>query len=141
VNCFGDSGLKAALGSQTGVDPTYVAKRAGATPTQVFTFDLSAHLPGSLHYTNASSRAGGLLHWTPKLGQMVEISALTEAWNWKSIILVIVVTAIPVIGLLIAAALLWRSRRRRRRDGGGGAGRGAHVKPRRSFLKAVTSRP
>jgi hypothetical protein len=156
--CFGDSSLQALLGSPVGVNPALLEQAAHQQPAQVFTFSVGAHLPGSLKQTNASTRNGDELQWTPTLGHTTVLSAQTEDWDWGHVTLVAVLVGLGlVIVLTLVIVLLWRRRRRRKRgigppgkgDGDSGAegsrppqsGRGRHAKPRR-FLprrpKAVT---
>ncbi len=146
LNCFGDSGLKASLGSPTGFNPAPLIARSHEAPGQVFSFALNARLPGSVASTNASSRDGGILTWTPQLGQTLVLSATTQTWNSGHLIAVFVLAGIFVLALVVLGAMMWRSRRRKRRrgdDDGPPSGRswrrGAHAK-RRSIAKAVTAR-
>jgi hypothetical protein len=146
LNCFGDSGLKASLGSPTGFNPAPLIAQSHQAPGQVFSFALNAHLPGSVASTNASVRDGGILTWTPQLGQTLVLSASTRTWNSGHLILVFVLAGVLALALIVLGALMWRSRRRKRRRGddtprsGRSWRRGAHVRSRRSIAKTVTSR-
>ena len=146
LNCFGDSGLKSSLGSATGFNPAPLIAQAHQTPAQVFTFALNARLPGSIASTNASARAGGVLTWTPQMGQTLVLSATTQAWNWNHLIGTFVLAGVVLLLLIVLGAMMWRSRRRKRRGGddpppsGRLWRRGAHAKSRHSIAKAVTSR-
>ena len=122
LDCFGDSGLKTATGSTTGVDPAPLEQTSGEKPAQVFGFTVEARLPGSVDHTNASTHQGGTAQWTPQLGQSLELTASTEAWNWTRIITAVAVAGLIVLALLIVLARWWWRRRRRRRP------RGRHAK-------------
>jgi hypothetical protein len=145
LNCFGDSGLKAALGSPTGFNPAPLIAQSHQAPGQVFSFALNARLPGSVASTNASARDGGVLTWTPQLGQTLVLSATTQTWNSGHVIAIFVLAGVVVLALIVFGAVMWRSRRRKRRKGGdpppSGRSwrRGGHAKSRRSIAKAVTS--
>jgi len=144
LGCFGDSGLRSALGSATGVNPSPLEAQTHETPAQAFTFGVKARLPGATASSNASTRDGGVFSWTPVLGRTLVLSATTQEWNWPHLILLFVLAGIVVVGLLVLAVWMWRSRRRRRKrpDDGSPPGRprrGAHAKPRRGIAKAVTS--
>jgi hypothetical protein len=145
LNCFGDSGLKASLGSPIGFNPAPLIAQSHEAPAQVFSFALNARLPGSVASTNASGRDGGVLTWTPQLGQTLVLSATTQAWNWDHLIAVFVLAGVVVLVLLVLGAVKWRSRRRKRRGDDPPPSdrfwrRGAHSRSRRSIAKTVTSR-
>jgi hypothetical protein len=125
LDCFGDSGLSRALGSPVGVNPGPLESASGQNPDQVFTFSVTARLTGSLVSTNASSQPGGLLQWTPRLGQVLPLAAVTRSWNESRIKAFAIgagVLVIVVIGLLSFFIYRWRRRRRRRRARAAGAG-------------------
>jgi hypothetical protein len=116
--CFGDSGLKGVLGSPVGVNPSPLESAAGQSPDQVFAFSLSARLAGSVISTNASSRQDGTLQWTPRLGQTLELAAVTRTWNESRIKTFAIAGGVLVIVLLVLLGLgivRWRRRRRQRR--------------------------
>ena len=135
LDCFGDSGLTKALGFPTGVNPGSLAAAAGQRPDQIFTFGLVAHLRGSVVSTDAT-RTGASLQWEPRLGQTLQLTALTRTWNSGRIMLVSIAGAIVVVGGLGALMYWWWRRRRRRRDGGRPRG-GLHRKTRGSMPEPV----
>jgi hypothetical protein len=53
--CFGDSGLRTALGSSTGVDPASLGLKDNAAAAKVFQFALYATLPGQVSRSNAAA--------------------------------------------------------------------------------------
>jgi hypothetical protein len=145
LSCFGDSGLGGALGSPVGVNPAPLESAAGQQPGQVFTFSVAARLAGSVTATNATSRQGGVLQWTPRLGQTLELSAVTRSWNRSRITAFAIgggVLFLALIGLLWVVIHRWRRRRRRRArhasadsggpsaPAGGSGSQGAAVTPR-----------
>jgi hypothetical protein len=115
LSCFGDSGLKTATGSSTGIDPA----TAGADPAGIFHFAMAVALPGTLHSTNAASRDGSQLQWTPTLGSEVPLMAVTETADTAHIEEVTVASAVGLF--VVVSVLVWwvihRWRRRRRRKG------------------------
>jgi hypothetical protein len=117
--CFGDAGLTKALGSPIGVNPAPLASAAGQQPDQVFTFSVTADLPGSVGATNATARHGSTVEWTPQLGQVLELTATARAWNRGRVVVVVVAAVVVVAGLLSVGAR-WSRRRRRGRRGGRG---------------------
>jgi hypothetical protein len=115
VDCFGDSGLTAALGFATGVNPGALAAAAGQRPDQVFTFAVDAHLPGHVVDSNGTPLPGGALQWTPQLGRQVQLSALTRTWNTGRIVFASVAAgALAVLGVVMGVYWWLRFRRRRR---------------------------
>ena len=112
LDCFGDSGLKAATGSTAGVDAGPLEKSSGEQPDQVFGFSVLARLPGSVNHTNAASHLGGRAEWTPHLGQTLDLTATTEALNWTRVI-----AAAVVVGLIVVVPIVVLIRRRWRRRG------------------------
>jgi hypothetical protein len=116
VACFGDSGLTSALGFPTGVNPGSLAAAAGERPDQVFTFSVDARLRGSLVSTNGVSSSDGALQWQPRLGQRLELAAVTHTWRSGRIV-VASVTAGLVVVFAVAGGIYWWRRRRRRRRG------------------------
>jgi hypothetical protein len=115
VNCFGDSGLTSALGFPTGVNPASLAG-PGNQPDQVFTFSLDARLPGQVVNSNGTALPDGSVRWTPRLGQRLQLAALTRTWNTGRIVGAIV-TAGLVVSLGVGLAAYWWLRRRRRKRG------------------------
>jgi hypothetical protein len=115
VNCFGDSGLTTALGFPTGVNPASVAG-PGNQPDQVFSFSLDARLPGHLVNSNGTALPDGSVRWTPRLGQRLQLAALTRTWNTGRIVAAIVAAGVLVV-LGVGLAAYWWMRRRRRRRG------------------------
>jgi hypothetical protein len=113
--CFGDSGLTSALGSPTGVNPGPLSAAAGEEPAQVFSFGVNVQLPGGVVHSNAASRTGGTLRWTPRLGQSLTLTAVTRTWDSGRILAAAIVGGVVVLGLLGLGAVGWRRRRRRRR--------------------------
>jgi hypothetical protein len=142
--CFGDAGLKTALGFPTGVNPGPLTATAGEQPDQVFTFSLRAQLPGSLVSSNATSLPDGTLQWAPKLGQTLSLAAATRSWDRARIVGVAIAAGALVLILLALLAFWWWRRRRRRRRRAGPAGRsarrrgGRYRKPRGRVRQAVT---
>jgi hypothetical protein len=130
VTCFGDSGLTSALGFPTGVNPGALAAASGEQPDQVFTFSVDARLRGSLVNTNAVSRPGGSLQWTPRLGQRLELTATTRIWHSGRIVAASVAAGVVVLVALGGAVYWWWRRRRRRR--------GQHRRGRRQLQEAVS---
>jgi hypothetical protein len=114
IDCFGDPGLAKALGLPTGVNPGPLISAAGQQPDHVFTFSLTADLPGSLRSNNAASRQGSTLGWNPQLGHTVELAAVTRIWNHGRIVAAISVAGGLVL-LLVGLIVFWWVRRRRRR--------------------------
>jgi hypothetical protein len=112
--CFGDPGLTKALGFSTGVDPAPLAAAAGERPDQVFTFSLDARLPGRLVDGNGTPLADGALRWTPRLGQRLQLAALTRTWNTGHIVAAGVAAGVAVL-LAVGLTVYWWIRRRRRR--------------------------
>jgi len=107
LDCFGDTGLKAATGYATGVNPAPLL--GSRKPAQVFLFDVKAQLPGGKSNPD---------EWTPQLGRITVLSARTVSWNRGSVILVSVLSAVVLIGLIaLVAGLIWHRRRRRREKG------------------------
>lgn len=154
LDCFGDPGLKTLLGSPTGVDASRLEQESGETPDQVFAFSLQARLPGSMRDTNGVPEPGGLVRWTPKLGQLLSLTARSEGWNPTAVGLTVGLIGAVLIGLIATLVLVarrwWRRRHPGSGDGGSGSGpptekrrgrRGAHARRRRSLIKAVTPRP
>jgi hypothetical protein len=112
--CFGDAGLKTALGFPTGVNPGPLTSTAGEQPDRVFTFSLGARLPGSLVSSNATALPDGTLQWTPKLGQTQELAAATRSWNRSRIVGFATAAGVLVL-ILLAWFVYWWWRRRRRK--------------------------
>lgn len=153
LDCFDDPGLNSLLGSPTGVDASRLEEASGQTPGQVFAFSLQAALPGRVSATNGVTEAGGIVRWNPKLGQLLSLTARSEDWNPAAVGLAIGLVGAVVIGLIVTLALVlrrwWRRRHPGAGDGDSGSGpptakrrgrRGAHARPRRSLIKAVTPR-
>jgi hypothetical protein len=115
LDCFGDPGLSKALGSPIGVDPAPLIAAAGQQPNRVFSFSLSADLPGTLRSTNAAARQGTTLEWNPQLGHAIELAAVTRTWNHGRIVAAVSVAGGLVLLLLGLTAFWWVRRRRRRR--------------------------
>ncbi len=115
VNCFGDSGLTSALGFPTGVNPASLAG-PGNQPDQVFTFSFDARLPGHVVNSNGTALPDGSVRWTPRLGQRLQLAALTRTWNTGRILAAIVTAGVVVI-LGVGLAAYWWVRRRRRKRG------------------------
>jgi hypothetical protein len=113
LDCFGDSGLEAATGSTTGVNPAPLEQTSGEKPSQVLGFTVEARLPGSVNHTNAATRQGGTARWAPQLGHSVELTASTEAWNWTRIITAAAIAGLVVLALLVLLGRWWWRRRRR----------------------------
>ncbi len=139
--CFGDSGLAGVLGSPTGVNPGPLAGAAGQQPAQVFTFGVAAHLPGGVVRSNAGSRSGGNLQWTPRLGQSLTLTAVTRQWDSGRIVAAIVAGGVVVLVLFGLGAFWWRRRRRRRGPGRGRQRRGAHRQGAPTMAETVTPHP
>jgi hypothetical protein len=116
VACFGDSGLTRALGFPTGVNAGSVAAAAGARPDQVFTFSLDARLRGSLVSSNGISLSDGDLQWHPRLGQRLELTAVTRTWRSGRIVAASVTAGVVVL-VALGGGIYWWWRRRRRRRG------------------------
>jgi uncharacterized protein (TIGR03382 family) len=115
VACFGDPGLTRALGFPTGVNPAPLAAAAGQQPDQVFTFALDARLPGQLVDSNGAQLPDGTLRWTPRLGQRLQLAALTRTWNTGHIVAVSVAAGVTLILGVGLAGFWWMRRRRRKR--------------------------
>jgi hypothetical protein len=109
LNCFGDAGLRSALGISTGEDPSAL----GSPPAKVFSFTFEGRLPGALRTSNGTAETGGLVRWSPTLGQATELSAESESLNTGSVVLVAVLGGIGV-ALVVALLIWWWVRRRRR---------------------------
>jgi hypothetical protein len=117
IDCFGDSGLATALGFPTGVNPGSLAAAAGERPDQVFTFSMDARLRGSLVSTNGIALSDGALQWEPRLGQRLELAAVTRTWRSGRIVAVSVTAGVVLLVALGGAIYWWWRRRRRRRRG------------------------
>ncbi len=131
VDCFGDSGLTTALGFPTGVNPSALAAAAGQQSDQVFSFALDAHLPGHVVNSNGTTLAGGVVQWTPQLGQQIQLAALTRTWNTGRLVgASLAAGAIVVLGA--AMGVYWWLRHRRRK-------RGQHRRKRGSPSETVVS--
>jgi hypothetical protein len=125
--CFGDPGLRSALGSSTGVNPASLGAGSTSSAGRVFRFLLEATLPGKVSSTNALTPQGaapssiGTQHWQPALGQVTEVDLVTQTWNRSSVRLVVVASSLVVLALLSLLAWLvvrrWRRRRGRRATG------------------------
>lgn len=133
LDCFGDSGLRAATGSPVGVDPGPLAAAAGEQPSSVFRFSLQAALPGRIQSTNASARRGGTLGWTPVLGRALTLAASSSTLNEGAVVTVAGGGAGVVLVLVALVVVLFvrrrRRRRRRRRSQAGAGGAGETVTP------------
>jgi hypothetical protein len=116
VTCFGDPGLTRAFGFPTGVNPAPLAAAAGERPDQVFTFSLDARLPGRLVDSNGTPLPDGALRWTPRLGQRLQLAALTRTWNTGRIVAAGVASGVAVLLAIGLAGFWWMRRRRRRRE-------------------------
>jgi hypothetical protein len=116
VACFGDSGLASALGFPTGVDPRAMAAATGQRPEQVFLFSLDARLRGSTLDSNAVVLPDGSLRWTPRLGQRLQLAAVTRTWNRGHVVGVSVAAGVAGVLLLSGAGYWWWRRRRARRS-------------------------
>ena len=144
--CFGDSGLTRSVGNPTGVAPGPLS--AGEPPGQVFTFAVGARLPGSVVTTNGSSQLDGTVQWTPRLGQVLQLSAVTRAWNGTRIVAASAAAGVVALTALGLLGYRWRHRRRKRRGTGTGqtgtAGRrrggGAHRQSRGRVADSVAPR-
>jgi hypothetical protein len=74
--------------------------------------------------TNAASRQDGTLQWTPRLGQTLQLAAVTRSWDGPRIRAfavgggVLVVAALGLLGVLVYR---WRRKRRSRRRQAAGA--------------------
>jgi hypothetical protein len=112
--CFGDSGLTRALGFPTGVNPVSLAATAGERPDQVFTFSFDTRLPGRLVGSNGTRIPDGSVRWTPRLGQRLQLAALTRTWNTGHIVGASVIGGVVI--LVLGSATYWWVRRRRRRN-------------------------
>ena len=114
LDCFGDPGLQASLGSPTGVSSNPLARASGETPAQVFSFQLAVRLPGHVDASAGRPAAArdGTLTWSAPLGSAVAVGAVSESVDWTHVIVVAVLG-----GLLIAGGggFGWRVVRRRRR--------------------------
>lgn len=118
LDCFGDPGLKAALGGSLGVAPQPLEGAAGETAAQVFHFALAVRLPGHPKPSSGSPSVGrdGTLTWAPALGSSTLVGAASESVDWAHVILVAVPGGLVIIGGAFGA---WRLRRRRRRKKAG----------------------
>jgi hypothetical protein len=144
LSCFGDSGLDRALGSPVGVNPAPLESAAGQSPDQIFTFSVTARLTGSLVSTNASPQPGGLLEWTPRLGQVVPLAAVTRSWNDSRITAFAIgagALVVVLVGLLSVVIYRWSRRRRRARAAGAGPGRPSEGRSGRRHGETVTPHP
>lgn len=114
LDCFGDPGLKAALGGSLGVAPQPLEGAAGQTADQVFHFALAVRLPGHPKPSSGSPSVGrdGTLTWAPALGSSTAVGAVSESVDWGHVILVSVLAGLVVVGGGVGA---WWLRRRRRR--------------------------
>jgi hypothetical protein len=115
LGCFGDQGLQQALGSALGVNPGPLVSAAGQQPNQVFGFALRAELPGKVRATNASTRHGNTVEWTPQLGQVLHLTATSQQLNEGRVVAVAAVGGAVVLVLLGLGGFWWRRRHRRRR--------------------------
>lgn len=122
LDCFGDPGLKAALGGSLGVAPQPLEGAAGQTASQVFRFALAVRLPGHPKPSSGSPSVSrdGTLTWAPALGSSTVVGAVTESVDWAHVILVAVLGALVIAGGGFGGwrwrrRRWWRWRRRRRR--------------------------
>jgi LPXTG-motif cell wall-anchored protein len=109
LECFGDSGLRSALGSPTGEDPAAL----GSPPAQVFSFTFDGRLPGALRSANGARLPDGVVRWSPALGRATEVSAQSETVNTGSVVLVAVLSGLAV-ALVVGLLIWWLVRRRRK---------------------------
>jgi hypothetical protein len=126
--CFGDSGLSTSLGSPVGVNAGPLASAAHQSPDQVFTFSVAARLDGKVLDTDGVADTDGTLHWTPRLGQSLEMSAVTRSWNEGRIKMFVIAGGVLVVLVIVLLGVIlyrWRRRRRRRRARGKGGVHGA----------------
>jgi hypothetical protein len=125
--CFGDQGLRSALGSSTGVNPASLGAGSNASAARVFRFHLEATLPGKVSSTNALTPQGaapssiGTQHWQPALGEITEVDLVSQSWNRSSVRLVVVSSSLLGLALLSLLAWVvvrrWRRRRGRKETG------------------------
>lgn len=115
LDCFGDPGLQASLGSPIGVTPGPLQGAAGQTAAQVFHFDLAVRLPGHADSSVGSPAAArdGTLTWSAPLGSAVTVGAVSETVDWAHVILVAVLAGLALVAG--GGGLGWRLVRRRRR--------------------------
>jgi hypothetical protein len=120
LECFGDTGLRAATGSPLGVDPGAVSAAAGSAGGSAggsaFTFSVGARLPGRLEATDSPARQGGVLVWTPQLGRSLTVSARTRTVNQGTVVAVIGAAGVVLVALASWLSVRLVRRRRRRRE-------------------------
>lgn len=105
---FGDEALNGLLGNPTlGLDPAEVERELGRPLDEVFTFELSADLPGRVE-ANAPRTRSGQPVWPARFGASVPVQATAEAWNWVNV-------GLGGVALLSGLTLIWRYVGRSRR--------------------------
>ncbi len=110
---FGDEGLAAALdGRVLGQDTAAIERELGQPLADVFTFEVSAHLPGSVdgNGTVGPERRGST--WSPRLGDgplTMEADSTVYDWPVFALSVVAVVSTLALVGLVGAR---WMRRRR-----------------------------
>jgi hypothetical protein len=113
VDCFGDTGLRSATGDPLGFDPGALAFAQHQTAASALTFDLGGVLPGRVVSSNGRRSPDGAQSWTPRLGQVVTLSATSQTLNEGSVVLTSVAGGVALVILLGGtAALVVRWRRR-----------------------------
>jgi hypothetical protein len=97
IEGFGDDDLRKLLGgSALGLDPAELEEQLGTPLPEVFTFEVTARLPG-----------GDPVVWHPRLGERIELSAAAEQWNVRGVVSA-AVSAAAAVALLV---ILLRRRR------------------------------
>lgn len=141
LDCFGDSGLRAATGSPVGVQPGPLSSAAGGeSPSSALRFTVEARLPGGARVAGTSggaggsrgsggsggsaagsggsggSASGGAVTWSPQLGRTETLDAASSTLNTGAVAAVVVAAAVVVLVVLAASWWVFVRRRRRRRS-------------------------
>lgn len=111
LDVFSDQALAERLGGPgLGMDPAALERELGRPLAEVFTFEVAARLPGEVE-SNAPANRGEAAVWPAALGQTVQITASSEAWNVVNIALAIVsvlaAVALAVIMIRRSRAVSW----------------------------------
>lgn len=108
---FTDEDLRKRLGgTDSGLDPAAVERVTRARLNELFSFSVTARLPGSVTTSNAPTTVGNGAVWRPKLGEQITMDATSRSYNTAPIVFAVVAIVAAVALLIVVGSRLVRRR-------------------------------